>query len=656
MKKLLIGLFILTAVSGIAQEDLLHYTTIDWEENPQVEDVDTSYNDEGEVILKYNRIYQYIFEYEASVGDEVFKLYQTIHRKIRVNSDDAIQSHNKVYISMPSNSELVEAKARVITPNGKVVDLDESNILEEEETEETNAYKYFAIDGVVNGSDIEYTYTIVRMPYYEGTKTTVQEEYPSFDVTYKLVSPSNLGFAFKSYNGFPTPEIDSTFEDQNVYVAHSDFIDGMVDEDYMAYERNMQCVVHKLYENIGRKSKNFVSFGEISQWVHKKYYQDLTKKDTKAIKKLLSNSGALKKSTDEEKVRTFENYLKKNFAILEGISDISIPDMVQYNVAAERSMVILMANACKMMGIEHEVILTCNRYEDVFDEDFEHYAVLDHELMYFPSMNLYAAPGEQLLRLGIVPASWTNQKGLFIKEVEVGGMTTGLGEVKFIKPLAAEKTKDVMDIEVLFNDVAQPELKIRRELSGYSNFLQAIYNQFEEEQRKEVDEQYITFSDEKGELIKAEVSGYQEEDLGINPMVFEGEVMTSSIVESAGNKYLFNVGQLIGPQAEMYQEKKREFDIEHDHNMIYERTIHFTIPDGYDVSGLEKLNIDESYPSSDSKIMFKSSYVVNGNEVVITVVESYDQMFFDKSEIDDFRKIINAAANFNKIVLILVKK
>ena len=64
----------------------------------------------------------------------------------------------------------------------------------------------------------------------------------------------------------------------------------------------------------------------------------------------------------------------------------------------------------------------------------------------------------------------------------------------------------------------------------------------------------------------------------------------------------------------------------------------------------------EEYPLDKPTISFISSYVQNGNVIEITVKEQYDDMLFDKSEIDEFRRIINAAANFNKIVVRLVKK
>ena len=138
-------------------------------------------------------------------------------------------------------------------------------------------------------------------------------------------------------------------------------------------------------------------------------------------------------------------------------------------------------------------------------------------------------------------------------------------------------------------------------------------------------------------------------------MVYTGKLIAPSILEKAGNKYLFNVGQLIGPQMEMYAKDERVGDIEHGHNIEYKRVIKFKIPEGFTLSGIEALKINEIYPLENQKIWFTSDYKMDGDLIEITVIEHYDEVSFGKEEVEDFKRIINAAANFNKVVLFLVK-
>ena len=191
IKTLLTCLVLVLSAQLFGQE--LSYKNIDWEESPKWESLDTAYVEEQEVGLTYKRIVEFAYSEEY---DNRLVEYFTLHRKVRVISDDAVQGNNKVYIGMRDVLDLVEAKARVITPDGEIITFDESNMNDSEGEDGSVVYKYFAIDGAVNGSDIEYTYTVMRVPSYEGDRLTFQSENIRTNVDFTLCSPSNLLFDF----------------------------------------------------------------------------------------------------------------------------------------------------------------------------------------------------------------------------------------------------------------------------------------------------------------------------------------------------------------------------------------------------------------------------------------------------------------------------
>ena len=45
-----------------------------------------------------------------------------------------------------------------------------------------------------------------------------------------------------------------------------------------------------------------------------------------------------------------------------------------------------------------------------------------------------------------------------------------------------------------------------------------------------------------------------------------------------------------------------------------------------------------------------------GQQVTVTISENYRQVRWPKSDFEAFRAVVNAAANFNKVVLVLEKK
>lgn len=122
----------------------------------------------------------------------------------------------------------------------------------------------------------------------------------------------------------------------------------------------------------------------------------------------------------------------------------------------------------------------------------------------------------------------------------------------------------------------------------------------------------------------------------------------------AGNSILLKVGDLIGAQSELYQEEERVFEVENSNNRGYLREISITVPEGYSVQNAEDIIITEKvYNEEDPIFLFESSYEMQGNELKIEIEEFYNQIYYPKEKFEDFRKVINAAADWNKVVLVL---
>jgi hypothetical protein len=113
----------------------------------------------------------------------------------------------------------------------------------------------------------------------------------------------------------------------------------------------------------------------------------------------------------------------------------------------------------------------------------------------------------------------------------------------------------------------------------------------------------------------------------------------------------------IGPQVEMYQEKPRQEPVEMDFPHIEERHIQFVIPAGYTISNPNDLNISQTYMENGQLTMgFVSDYVVKGNILSVHIMEQYRRTTYPLTQFQQFQKIINASADFNKVVLVLEKK
>ena len=140
------------------------------------------------------------------------------------------------------------------------------------------------------------------------------------------------------------------------------------------------------------------------------------------------------------------------------------------------------------------------------------------------------------------------------------------------------------------------------------------------------------------------------------PLEINGEVSGTALIEKTGKDVLFKIGDVIGPQSELYQDKPRQTNIDMELANHYSRTLKIEIPEGYKLSGVEalKMNIKFNYKGQDA-CGFVSDYEVKGNLLIVNITEYYNVIQYPKEEFENFRRVINASADFNKVNIVLEK-
>ncbi len=141
-----------------------------------------------------------------------------------------------------------------------------------------------------------------------------------------------------------------------------------------------------------------------------------------------------------------------------------------------------------------------------------------------------------------------------------------------------------------------------------------------------------------------------------NNVVMKTDFKSSHFIENAGTRILFKVGELIGPQTELYRDDQRATPVENDFNRGYDRVIKVRIPDGYRVKNPDDCHIDIQFKDGDQvPFLFTSDHKQNAQTLEITIREYYKSIHAPLARYEDFRKVINAAVDFNKVVLVLEK-
>jgi hypothetical protein len=649
----LFAILLIFSIPTNAQEKPF-YESYDWQNEPTFNT--NAYAEEDLVELKSKILTEFYFINE---GKNLIEYY-LFHRALFLNSDNTIEDYNKIYLPYNNSSKLIINKARVITPSKKVITLDESNIYTAEDEETGSSYKYFALEGVEKGSVVEYYYVIQKYPDYKGRRITFQEAHPVENVEFDLYAPSNLVFNFKSYNNFPEVVLDTLSKEKLHWEAATGELPELEPEETSAYHANKAHVVYKLDKNLADNSSGISSYDVVSKNIYKRFYTELSRRDEKALDKFLKNIKV--EDNEAATLRNLDYYIKTNFYLSEGINEdlYNLQSLLDEKVANDSGIMLLYINALKKLDIKHELVITSDRFEIAFDPDFEASNFLREYLLYFPSSQLYVAPTLFQSRLGYPPAGYTDNYGLFIKEIKVGSYTSGAGKIKYINPVPAEKSYDKMTIDVNFekDNMAKPQVKLQKSMFGYyASYIQPYINLMSNEDKDDLKNSLAESIQEGLTINKSEIINGDPMLFGKKPLIFSFEFTSDKLVEKAGKRYLFKVGELIGRQTELYQEKERKLPLDSEFKREYFRTITVKIPEGYQIANLEDINLDESYAEDGKSLMaFKSSYELKDNTLTIIADEYYKENHLPVEKFKNYRRVINSAADFNKVVLVLEQK
>ncbi|WP_417613123.1 DUF3857 domain-containing protein [Owenweeksia hongkongensis] len=650
MKKL-IALFLFLLGSSLHAQSF-NTDSYDWDK-AEYQNVSVDDSTNQHIILTKRLFHYYYNDQNELTGKYLF------HKKVHINSNSAIERLNKVYISQ-NEDNLSNFKARVINSSGKVNEISKDKILTGVDEDTEQEYIYFAMEGLEIGSQIEYFFIKEISTSLNGILQEIQTYDPVQRFELDVVTPWNLVMIGKVYNMDKEFSIDTSFENQNYIYLHADSIDPMKEETSAFIDAHLAKAIFKLDQNLYTGKNNLVAYSHIAQRVIDNLNRELSKKEIKTLSKIQKEIANFETEVEVSPVRRMENYLKSNFQYIKHSNPVlsEITSIYSNKAFNETGALLIYTHLLKTMEVEYKLTYTSDRTELPFDPDFAANIYLQDLLIYIDDEDQFIDPVNSLTRLGYVGDKNLHNYGLFMEEMRLNNNVVAIASTDFIPAKRAAFTMDTLEVSVNFDDAfIDNSLHIRRVLSGYTaGFYQPILGLIkDEDSRKNFEESILTYVDSEAQVEDYEIENGIPNLLGVKPLIAEGKLATNNFIENAGNNILFKVGTLIGPQSEMYNEEgERLLNVETSHARGYHRTITFEIPEGFEVSGLEELNMDEKLIYKDETSgRFLSSYTQDGSTITVTIYEYYDEVEYPKELFEEYRKVINAAADFNKKTLLL---
>lgn len=609
-------------------------------------------NDESLIMIKNHVQYDFVYE-----GNDLI-VFKTYHKIYRVNNDEAVQRVNRIYIPLNGALDIPAVKARTISKDGKVTVLDKENIKEVKDEDSGPGYRIFAIEGAEVGGDIEYFYTKKASASVFG-REFFQNNYPMLDASFKFTSPTNLLFEFKSYNGFETVVQDESILVKNSHEAKTENTPPLRREDFGSYNANLQRVEFKLSYNKFAGDKRLFTWADAGARISGTLYP-FSSSEKQAVKDLLKELKIKKLKTPTDQFAFAEHHIKSNFYIDENASDAAdqVDNVIKNKYGTERGFTRLFIAILEELDIDNEVVLTSDRQESVrFDGQFESWNYLSDYFIYLTKADKFMAPYHFDNRLGLWPASFSAVEGLFIKNTTFEGTSIPTAQIKMLQELPYTNNYDQMVVKVAFSDDRSGNtIQVERGYNGYEGqTIKSVAQRVNSEQKTELLKNLLEFIGPNEDFTDM---AFTEENLDYDTWAdyirVKGSFTSKNFIEQAGDIILFKVGDLIGGQSELYQETERQNLIENAYNRGYLRTIEVEIPEGYTIQNPQDIDLDET-ASDNGRIvyLFKSTHEIKGNKLIISIDEYYDQIFFPVDRFEEFRKVINAAADWNKIVLVM---
>jgi hypothetical protein len=626
--------------------------TYHWSENPKIEAVPDSFRKESAVFLLEKRMIKYV---PKEKGDDV-DVYRTTHRIIKLMDDKGVEYFNKMTVSPGSGSSIVEVKGRTIKANGKVIVLKQDQI-KTKINENGDEQYHLAFEGVDVGDAVEMYYIEKRYFSLFGAEI-MQFGLPVVHASFSLEIPSFWSYDTKGYNGFTNAK-DSVIGSRKIYTADLYNLAAIEEETYSDLTPNLQREEYK-FSYTGDSKSRLYTWNDLAKRIYENSYS-FTDKEMKAVYKFIAPLGLDGKPNEEEKIKAIEAAIKKDIVYdekLQGDEYKSLNFILDKKTTSESGLIRLFVAAFQAAGVKNELGLTSNRFEFPLDEKFENWLRPDIYVFYFPSTKQYLAPVFSTLRYPMIPSAVRENNGVFCKTTTVGNLTAALATVRKIPALDYKESANYLDADISLDKTTMtPLVKMKQGFTGYPAVgMREAFTLITKDKEKELVQGLSGGVAEKPENIIS----YSFNNTGLEhysdnkPVEVISEINAAQLMETAGNKWLFNIGDVIGPQQEMYNDKPRKLPISMPfaHSLIRNITIH--IPEGYKISNPEAVNMDVKIASGD--MGFHSGYTIDGDKMVIKINEFYATDYLPAAQIEPFKKVINAAADFNKVTLILEKK
>ncbi len=441
----------------------------------------------------------------------------------------------------------------------------------------------------------------------------------------------------------------------NQYQVVLEDIPAFVSESFSGFDANKKRIDFRLSYNSVNGKKKINTYADAGKRIYDNAHE-ITKDELKVIEDFIKDND-LSSDKSVQRLKHLEHELKKDLYMEENAPD-DVVFLFENGFAGREAFLKVFTYIVELLQMDYEIVVTSNRFETKFDTEIRSWNYLDDYLFYFPEYKKFLPIHNYTDRYGDVPAENSATKGLFIHPEMITDFIYPISRIDYIPEASYDENMNNLDITVSFDqDITKAIVEAKRTYIGNeANYYKTTDFWMDQEQSQDMLKELAEYLATDGEVLNVEVFETNNEiDTWDKPYIVQCNFENKNFIEYAGNSILFKAGQLIGLQSELYkEEEERKYEVENFNNRGYIRNITIEIPKGYKIQNPDDIILDEKVYNGDSPVyVFESSYELSGSKLDIKIVEFYNEIFFPKERFEEFRTVINAAADWNKVTLIL---
>lgn len=600
---------------------------------------------------------------------------------------------------------------KIVKPDGKEVIIDTDKEAKEVDGEKKLAIPNLEIGDIID----YYFYSVepFKSVYdytFEAVETPLGDVYPTMNLKINLHTENDFFLNFNTYNGAPPlNQIDTGKSSDRLFELKAENIEKNEFPRWFYPLAEMPCYkfqvifarsgkFEKLADGFLPESekivKKTISKEDIFEYYNKKFYPD---GDLGVVNRYLKEKSF---ATEEEKVREIYYFCRHEFftryfeAFVVNEAKIMYP-FAYYGTNPiffrdEVPFVNYFMQFLKKQEISYDVIIATPRFNGSIDDLLiqqnvrKLIRVNTPKPIYIEYFNAFSGTDQ-------VNYSIENSKA-YVLEVSKGKRVTDVSNVTLPSSTYKDNVSRIKTTVDLFDFTGY---KVQRDAAYFGHlkeseqddklqfydFVYEDYNRYgtmklmdyvrKEKDRKqytnELDALIKKLKDKQNETYKSNVES--EYEVKVDDYTFEikntgrygkdnaleihdGFTIANNYVKKAGDKYLLEIGRFLTSQIEI---DKKEIDRKNNIYMSFPRSfeneITFNIPEGYSVSGLEKLNKKVENETGG----FVSTAEVKGNQLVIKTLKYYKNYFEPNTNWNKMIQFLDAAYQFTQEKVLLKK-